>query len=161
MERFSSTWKLVHQQEDEMSRDPMKPFDDEFPKPKTQSANAGGTDMREKDRLADMASKVKDKAAQVADTVSEKVGHQREYAAEGLDRAASTIRERAENVPGGPKVVNLTRGIADGMESTASYLRGHDFNEMGKDVMNLCRRYPTQSVVAALAIGFLIGRSRR
>ena len=135
-----------------MSRDPMKPFDD-------RQLNQGIDDVR--DRVSDLTSKVKDKAGQMADTVSEKLGQQRESAAETLGRAASTIHEKAGTVPGGPKVVNFTHSIADGMESTASYLRGHDFSEMGKDVMNVCRRYPTQSLVAALAVGFLIGRSRR
>ena len=143
-----------------MSRDPMKPFDDvEFPERNTQSATAHIPDV--KDRISDMASKVKDKAGQAADAVSEKLGQQRGSAAEGLDRAASAIHERAESVPGGPKLVKMTHSIADGMESTASYLRDHDFKKMGKDVMDVCRRYPTQSLVAALAVGFLIGRSRR
>lgn len=143
-----------------MSREPMKPFDNrEFPHTETHSANAGIPDV--KDRISDMASKVKDKAGQVVDTVSEQLGQQRGNAAEGLDRAASTIHDRAESVPGGPKVVKMTHRIADGMESTASYLRDHDFKKMGKDVMDVSRRYPTQSLVAALAVGFLIGRSRR
>jgi hypothetical protein len=143
-----------------MSRDPMKPFDDKpFPNNATQTASQAANDM--KDRVSDMTSKVKDKAGQMADTVSEKLGQQRENAADTLGRAASTLHEKADSVPGGPKVVNLTHNIADGMESTASYLRGHDFSAMGKDLMDVCRRYPTQSLVAALAVGFLIGRSRR
>ena len=143
-----------------MSRDPMKPFENgEFPERNTQNATAHSPDV--KDRISDIASKVKDKAGQVADTVSEKLGQQRGNAAEGLDRAASAIHERAESVPGGPKLVKMTHSIADGMESTASYLRDHDFKKMGKDVMDVCRRYPTQSLVAAVAVGFLIGRSRR
>ena len=76
-----------------------------------------------KDRVSDIATKVRDKASQVADTVSEKVGQAR--------------------------------------ETTASYLQEHDFNEIGKDVMNVCRRYPAQSLIAAAAVGFLIGRARR
>ena len=70
-------------------------------------------------------------------------GQARESTAEGLGRAASA-----------------THNIADGMQSTASYLKGRDFNQMGKDAMNICRRYPTQSLIAALAVGFLIGRVR-
>jgi hypothetical protein len=143
-----------------MSREPMKPFDDnEFSKTKTQNANATISDV--KDRVSDIATKVKDKAGHAAGTVSDRLDQQRETAAEGLERAAATMHDRAESVPGGPKMVNLTHSIAGGMESTASYLREHDLNQMGKDVMNLCRRYPTQSLVAALAVGFLIGRSRR
>ncbi len=143
-----------------MNRDPMQPFDDkDLSQVKTQNANAGIPNVT--DRMSDMALKVKDKAGQVADTVSEKLGQQRGNAADGLDWAASTMHDGAESVPGGPKVVKLTHSIADGMESTASYLREHDFKKMGKDVTDVCRHYPTQSLVAALAVGFLLGRSAR
>jgi hypothetical protein len=134
----------------------MTPFDEnEFSKTKP-----AATDLI-KDRASDIASRTKEKASQVAETVSEKLGHTRESAADGLNRAASTIRDSGGHVAGGSQVRNLTDGLANGMESTATYLRDHDFNHMGRDVMDLCRRYPTQSVIAALAVGFLIGRSRR
>jgi hypothetical protein len=140
--------------------DPIKPFDiRDFPQPRTQSTNADISDV--KDRFSDMATKVRDQAGQIVETVSEKLDRQRENAAEGLDRAASTMHDRAESVPGGPRLVNMTHSIADGMGSTASYLREHDVGTMGNDVVDICRRYPKQSLVAALAIGFLIGRSRR
>jgi methyl-accepting chemotaxis protein len=143
-----------------MSRDPLKPFDD-----RQFSNRTADTDSQTindvKDRVSEMTSKMKDKASQMTDTVAEKLGQQRETAADTLERAATTIHENAASVPGGAKVVNLTHSIADGMESTASYLRAHDFSEMGKDIMDVCRRYPAQSLVAAVAIGFLIGRSRR
>jgi len=142
-----------------MSRDPM-PFDEnDFTKKTTQNLKTGFNEV--KDQVSDLTSKAKEKAGQVADTVSEKLGQQRGTAAETLDRAASTIHDKAESIPGGPKVVDFTHSLADGMQSTASYLRDHDFNDMGKDVMNICRRYPTQSLVAALALGFLLGRTRR
>src|SRR5476651_2644103 len=118
-----------------MSHEPVKPFDN-FQYTKNQPTNAAISDV--KDRISDMASNVKDKAGHVVDTVSETMGHQRENAADGLGRAASAIHDNAESAPGGPKVV-----------------------KMAKDVMDICRRYPTQSLVAALAVGFLIGRSRR
>jgi len=112
-------------------------------------------------RISDVAARTKDKAGQMADVVSEKLGQQRENVAEGVGRVASTMHEKADNVPGGPKVVNFTHSIADGMESTATYLRDHDFSKMGGDLMKVCRKYPTQSLVAALAVGFLLGRSAR
>jgi len=143
-----------------MSREPMKPFgESEFQSNAAQNVKSGLNDIKE--QVSELTSKAKEKAGQVAGTVSETLGHQRETAAGNLDRAASTIHDKADSVPGGPKVVNLTHSLADGMQSTASYLRDHDFNQMGGDVMNICRRYPTQAVVAALALGFLLGRSRR
>jgi hypothetical protein len=127
----------------------MKPFDDR-------------TTLDDvKERVSDVAATTRDKASQMADTVSEKLDRQRENAAEGLGRVASTIHEKADSVPGGPKVVNFTHTIANGMDSTATYLREHDFSKMGEDLMGVCRKYPTQSLVAALALGFLLGRSAR
>jgi hypothetical protein len=142
-----------------MSRDPMKPFADTESEKHTSSVSTSIPDV--KDRISDIASKVKDKAGQVANAVSEKLGEQRGNAAAGLDWAASTMHDGAENLPGGPKVLKMTQSVAAGMESTASYLRDHDFAKMSKDVMDVCRRYPTQALVAALAVGFVIGRSRR
>jgi hypothetical protein len=136
-----------------MSRDAFKPFDEDIVPP--------GRLDDVKERAAEVAAKTKDRASQMAETVTEKLGQQRENAAEGLGRVASTLHEKAESVPGGPKVVKFTHNIADGMESTATYLREHDFSKMGQDVMNVCRKYPTQSLAAALAIGFLVGRSAR
>ena len=143
-----------------MSREPLRPFDDgHLPHKTNQNAETGLKDV--KDWVADMASQAKDKAGQAADAVSEKLGQQRENAADTLVRVASTMHEKADSVPGGTKAVNLTHSMANGIESTASYLRDHDFKQMGKDATNICRRYPTQSVIAALAFGFLLGRSAR
>jgi ElaB/YqjD/DUF883 family membrane-anchored ribosome-binding protein len=119
-----------------VSRETLNTFDGK------ESSQSGLGDL--KDRVSDLTSKVKDKAGEAVDTVSEKVGQARETAAGRLGRAAST-----------------THNLADGMQSTASYLREHDFSQIGKDVMNICRRYPTQSLIAAIAVGFLLGRVRR
>ena len=121
--------------------------------------NTGLSDV--KDRLSDTTSKMKEKVGQMADTASKTIDQQRQNASDTLGRAASAVHENADKLPGGPKVANLTHSVADGIESTASYLRRHDLAGMGKDLMDVCRRYPTQSLVAALAVGFLIGRSRR
>ena len=122
-------------------------------------SNIGLSDV--KDRVSDTTSKMKEKVGRIAETASKTLDEQRQNAADTLGRAASAVHDNADRLPGGPKVANLTHSVADGMESTASYLRRHDLSGMGKDLMDVCRRYPTQSVIAALAVGFLIGRSRR
>src|SRR5687768_14501526 len=136
-----------------MSRDPLNPFDENT------VPNKSLDDMKE--RVADVASRTKEKAGQMVDAVSDKLNQQRENAAEGLGRVASTLHENAARVPGGPKIVNFTHSIADGMESTATYLRENGLSKMGDEVMTVCRKYPTQSLVAAIALGFLLGRSGR
>ena len=144
-----------------MSRDPMKPLDERTIQKNVNQTTTNSRLDEVKERVSDVAAKTKNKAGEMAEVVSEKLDEQRENAAEGLNRAATAMHEKADRVPGGPKVVNLTHNIADGMESTATYLREHDFAKMGEDLMDVCRKYPTQSFVAALAIGFLIGRSAR
>jgi ElaB/YqjD/DUF883 family membrane-anchored ribosome-binding protein len=107
-------------------------------------------DLRE--RAASLGSKIKDKASQFGTTVSSTVDRQRETAARGLDRAASSLHE------GVGSAAKVGHGVADGMESTATYLRSHSFGDMGNDVMTLCRKHPVQALVSAAVLGFVVGR---
>jgi hypothetical protein len=114
-----------------------------------------------KDRAAGLASELKEKASHVASTVSDTVGRQRDHVAGGLDRMASTIHEKAGSLPGGQMAANAADSLADGMESTASYLRDHNLKDVGDSLTGVCRKYPVQLVISALAIGFLAGRALR
>jgi len=105
-----------------------------------------------RDRAANIGSKIKEKASQFGSTVSQTAERQRENAAKGLDRAASSLHE------GIGSAAKAGHGLADGMESTASYLREHTFGDMGNDVMSLCRKHPVQALVSAAVLGFLVGR---
>jgi hypothetical protein len=118
-----------------------------------------GSGMREK--ASEFTSKVKDRATQMGGTVAETVSRQRENAAGGLDRVASTIHNKAGAVPGGPQAERVAHKIATGMESTASYLRDHDFKHMGEDLVGIARKHPTQALLSALVIGFLAGRAMK
>ena len=69
---------------------------------------------------------------------------------------AAKARDKASQVAD-----TVAEKVGHARETTASYLKEHDFNQIGKDVMNVCRRYPAQSLSAAAAVGFLIGRARR
>jgi|SRR5215510_1431623 len=109
-----------------------------------------------KDRIEDFASRVKEKASQRTNA-----GQPRENAAAGLERAASTLHERAESIPGGPRAVNAAHRLADGMETTAAYLRNHDLSDMRDDLINVCRKHPAQALLSAAAFGFLLGSAIR
>jgi ElaB/YqjD/DUF883 family membrane-anchored ribosome-binding protein len=107
-------------------------------------------DLRE--RAGNLGSKIKEKASQFGSTVSQQADRQRENAAKGLDRAASSLHD------GVGSAAKMGHGVADGMESTATYLRNHSFGDMGNDVMELCRKHPVQALVSAAVLGFLMGR---
>jgi hypothetical protein len=119
------------------------------------------TDENLRDHIVDVTSKVKEKAGQMADKASDTVDKTRDQAAEGLDRAASALHHNAEDIPGGPKVVNVAHSVADGMESAAQYLREANFEDMKEGVLETCRKYPAQTLIGALAVGFLVGRAVR
>jgi hypothetical protein len=139
-----------------MSRDPL---DRPFESPRYPTDISESEDL--KNRATEIASKARNTVTEMANSASETLNRQRQAAAGGLHQVAATIHEKAENLPGGPKAVNLAHGIADGMESTASYLREHDFEDMREDLMNICRRHPAQALLSALAVGFLVGRAIR
>jgi len=114
-----------------------------------------------RDKASEFTSKVKEKAGQVGSTMSDTVSRQRENAAGGLDRVASTLHDKAASVPGGPSVERVAHKVASGMESTASYLREHDFKDMGQDIVGIAKRHPAQALLSALVIGFLAGRAMK
>ena len=121
----------------------------------------GGRTAEIKERAADLSSKVKDKASQVSTTVSQTMDRRRESAATGLNRVAGSIHDRAGSVPGGPRVERIAHGLANGMESTASYLRDHNFSDMKHDVVEVARKHPAQALLSALIVGFFVGRAVR
>jgi ElaB/YqjD/DUF883 family membrane-anchored ribosome-binding protein len=81
----------------------------------------------------------------------------RQRVAGGLDRAASTIRERATSLPGGQKVSGMARTAADRLETAASYVRDHDAKAMADDARHVVRQNPAGSMLAACAAGFVVG----
>ena len=130
-----------------MSREANTPYDEGMG-----SSELGDRVDDLRDRAASIGAKIKDKASQFGSTVSQQADRQRENAAKGLDRAASGLHD------GVGSAAKMGHGLADGMESTASYLRSHSFGDMGNDVMTLCRRHPVQALVSAAVLGFLMGR---
>jgi len=105
---------------------------------------------------ADLAYQAKDKAQEWASTASGKIDSARSTLGSGLESAAGQIRDK------GPReglFGSTTSNVAEGVESAGAYLREHDFSEMGKDMTNLIRRYPIQSLLVGIGVGFLLARS--
>ena len=73
--------------------------------------------------------------------------------------AASSLRERADSLPGGAKVAAAAHTAANVMESTAEYFQGRDFGEMVADLKAVARRHPGATLLTAAALGFLLMRT--
>ena len=111
------------------------------------------------EKLSNTTTQVKDKVADIGRTATDKIDQNRDAAAGRLDKAAATLHETAENLPGGEKVTSLAHATAEKLSSTAAYVRGHDVNRMMADVETLVKNNPGPSLIAAAFVGFLAGRA--
>ena len=111
------------------------------------------------DKISDTATQVKQKASDLGQMAADKIDNNRDAAATGLDKAASTLHEKAESLPGGEKVTSLAHATADKLSTTADYVRTHDVNRMMGDVETLVKNNPGPALLVAAAIGFLVARA--
>jgi ElaB/YqjD/DUF883 family membrane-anchored ribosome-binding protein len=113
------------------------------------------------DKVTHIAGRMKDQAGNAAEKVSEGFDKGRKTTADTLQKTASELRDKAEDLPGGEVAAGLVERVADTVESTGAYLREHDMSDMKADIERMVRRNPTQSLVIACVAGFLIGRAFR
>ena len=109
--------------------------------------------------LSDTAAQVKDKVSDLGRTAADKIDENRDAAAGGLEKAASAVHEKAASLPGGEKVSSLAHATAEKLSSTADYVREHDVKRMMGDVETLVKNNPGPSLLAAVAVGFLVARA--
>ncbi len=90
---------------------------------------------------------------------AERLRHQ---AGEGLDRAADAARRLGHRVrdQGGlaGRAEPLAYRVGDSLQSAATYVRGHDLDDMRDDVEHGVRRSPIKALAFAALGGFLLGR---
>src|SRR5262249_18953678 len=78
---------------------------------------------------------------------------------EKMESLATAIRERA---PREGTLGTATTKVAEGLESASHYLQERKFHHLGEDFRGLVRRYPLQSILVGLGLGFLLaGRNRK
>ena len=111
------------------------------------------------EKVAEAASQVKERVSGLGQSAASKIDENRGAAAGGLESAASTLHEKADNLPGGEKIASLAHSTADKLSSTADYVRDHDVKSMMADVEHLVKNNPGPSLLAAAAVGFLVGRA--
>lgn len=112
-----------------------------------------------RDKVSDTVSEVKENVAGMGRTAAQKIDENRDAAASGLEKAASAIEDKAGALPGGEKVNDLANVTADKLRSTADYVRQNNWNAMMADVQEVVKNNPGPSLLAAVAVGFLVGRA--
>ncbi len=111
------------------------------------------------DKVTDAVEQTKSKLTEFGTAAAGKFDQNRGAAASGLEGAAATLHQRADQLPGGEKVTNLAHSAADRLNATAGYVRQNDLNSMRSDVEDLVKKNPGPSLLVAAALGFFIGRS--
>lgn len=112
-------------------------------------------------KLAETTTQLKEKVSELGRKAADAIDQNLGSAATGLDKAAATLHEKAENLPGVDTISGLTHSAADKLSATAGYVREHDVDRMMADVKTLVRNNPGPSLLAVGVIGFLVGRAFR
>lgn len=102
-----------------------------------------------------------DEAPEKAGQAREMVDHQRERASHGMESAADQMREHADQIPGGQRTSDIANQAADRVEDVAHYIADRDMSVMISDLEQVVRDHPKESLIAAAAAGFLVGRALR
>jgi uncharacterized protein YjbJ (UPF0337 family) len=98
---------------------------------------------------------VKAKTQEYGSAAAEKVGEASTAMGAKMSSMADSLRGSAPNQG---MMSSAAHSVADGLEAAGSYLQENSFDNMAKDVTNLIRRYPVQSLLMGIGIGYLFSR---
>jgi hypothetical protein len=113
------------------------------------------------DDVAQRAAQIKERVSDIARGTADAVDERRSTAADGIETAASTLRDKAGSLPGGETVNRAASAAADRLTTTADYVRTHDVTRMLSDVGLVVKNNPGLALLAAAAFGFVVGRATR
>lgn len=95
----------------------------------------------------------------IAERAGTRAGDLKDSMSEMARSAASAVRDRADQLPGGPKIQQFAHAAADRLNTTADYMRRHDAKHMLSDVERVVKNHPGPALVITAAIGFVLGRA--
>jgi hypothetical protein len=97
---------------------------------------------------SNVAQEMKSKVQGAAQAAAHKAEETKQVAGEQMQAFAGKIREGGEVV-------------SEKAEQFGQYLQEHDFSAIGRDVTEIVRKYPVQSLLIGIGLGILLGRSAR
>lgn len=103
------------------------------------------------------AGELRESVAETARGASAKV----QAAVDGVAGAASSVRQKAGEYleASAPRVKEFAGAAADRITATADYVRHTDADRMRADVEAVVKNHPGAAMIAAAAVGFLLGRA--
>ena len=101
-------------------------------------------------------SDAKAKAQEVASNMAEKASDVTSSVGESMSSLAGTIRQ---NAPAEGTVGSAASAVANQLDAAGSYLKDNSFENMGRDLTAVIRRYPVQSLLIGLGVGYWLARN--
>jgi len=120
------------------------------------SASDTASDL--KDKATQVASDVKDKASDIAGQAADKADAATTTAGSKIQDAAQLLRDKA---PADGAIGQAATATADTLDRAGSYLQQQDLSGMRADIESIVRQHPTESLLVAFGVGFLLARSTR
>jgi ElaB/YqjD/DUF883 family membrane-anchored ribosome-binding protein len=108
-----------------------------------------------KDQAGAMMETAKDMADEAKSKVKDVMQAGAVKAEEAKSAAGETMHTVAEKIRHGGDVVS------EKADQLGSYLQQHDFEAIGRDLTDVVRRYPVQSLLVGIGLGILLGRAAR
>lgn len=107
-------------------------------------------------RFSETAEAVKHKAGQVASATAARAREMTSTVGHKVKEFAGRIRDRSES----EHATSTTNRLADKLESAGTYLEEKSLEGMAEDLAGVVRRYPLQSLLIGIGVGFLLSRRR-
>jgi uncharacterized protein YjbJ (UPF0337 family) len=107
-------------------------------------------------RVSQTASDVKAKTEELGSTLTEKTHSAATSVGESMSSLAGTIRQKA---PTEGAMGTAAAAVADRLDTAGSYLQDSSLENMTRDVTDLIRRYPLQSFLIGIGLGYLVARN--
>jgi len=116
-----------------------------------------------KEKVQTLADKAQDAAANVGDKAKGAATAVKQQADETFATVGHKMTSLADNIranaPSEGVLGNAATSVADNLRSGGRYLEQHGLESMGRDLTNVVRQNPMQSLLIGFGIGCLLGMS--
>ena len=110
------------------------------------------------EKAKDVGKDVSTKAGEIAKNVGQTAEDAVSSVGGQMKSLAGTIRQKA---PHEGIVGSTASAVASTLDSSGAYLQEHNLHGMAEDMTDLIRRYPIQSVLVGIGVGFLVAKATR
>lgn len=124
-----------------------------------------GSQSKAENTVSRIAGETKEKAQELGDKARDKAADMKDRAEDALNAVGEKMTNLAgsirENAPQEGHIGSAASTVAQGLQRGGRYLQEHDLNDMGRDVTQLVRQHPLQSLLMSFGIGCLLGMTLR